>query len=81
MDSDLVYQKWKLDYKKLRKEIDLCMSQYSVTKKCDCPIEDCKHFEKARDRVFGKKIDDIFNSCLKNSFQAFAEINGSVRRN
>lgn len=79
-DSDLVHQKWKSDYEKLHEEIDLFMRHFKIIKKCDCPIEDCKHFERERDRIFGKRIDDIFNSSLKNSFQTFAEINESVKR-
>lgn len=79
-DSDFIYQKWKLDYKKLHDEIDLFMKHFDIIKKCKCPIEDCKHFEKERDKIFGERIDDIFNSSLKNSFQTYAEINESVKR-
>jgi hypothetical protein len=78
--SDLVHQKWKSDYKKLHEEIDLFMAHFSTIKKCKCEIEDCKHFERQRDKIFGKKIDDVFNSSLKDSFQAFAKITKSERR-
>ena len=80
MGSDLIHQRWKLDYERLHEEIDLFMRHFDSIKKCHCPIDDCKHFEKERDRIFGKRIDDIFNSILKNGFQTFAEIDKSIKR-
>jgi hypothetical protein len=74
-----MYQQWKLEFERLQAEISLCMKRFNQTKQCKCTIEECKHFEKERDRIFGKRIDDLFNLCLKNSFQTFAEMNSGRR--
>ena len=79
--TDLTYQKWKSDFESLLGEINLCMERFSKTKRCKCPIEECRHFEKERDRIFGKRIDCLFNLCLTNSFQTFSEMNDQVRSN
>ena len=74
-NMDLMYQKWRTDFSKLEDEIKRFRSYFNQNKKCQCSIEECKHFKKARHRIFGKRIDDLFNLSMKTSLLTFSEIN------
>jgi hypothetical protein len=75
---ELAYKKWKVDFENLLDEINLCMERFDQTKHCKCSIDECKHFERERDMIFGKRIDYLFNLCLENGFQTFSEMTKSV---
>ncbi len=81
IDTDTAYWKWKSDFENLLDEINLCMLRFEKIKKCNCMIAECKHFEKERDRIFGNRINDLFNISLKNSVQTLTEIKDSTRGN
>lgn len=80
-EIDLIYKKWKSEFGILEKETDLFRAHFISTKKCICPIEECKHYRKEKHRIFGNKIDELFNLRMKASLQTFTEINNSVRTN
>lgn len=80
-NSDIVYLKWKSEFEKLLAEINHRMMYYDRTKKCECVIEDCKHFEKERDRLFGSRINDLFTRSIKNGMKTLTEIDELYHKN
>ena len=81
IDSDLIYKKWKSEFEILEKETNLFRTYFISTKKCNCPIELCRHYRDEKHRIFGNKIDELFNLRMKISSQTFAEANNSISTN
>lgn len=65
--TDILYQKWKNGFLKLEEEIDIFEAKFNQIKECECEIEDCSHFKNERHRIFGEKIDYLFNLRLQVS--------------
>jgi len=64
-----MHEKWKTQFDKLEDGLDLFLEYYNKTKKCTCHIDECAHFDDALDKVFSKKVDDLWNNRLQVGFQ------------
>jgi len=79
-ETNSIYQKWKIEYKKLEDELQSFRAYFLSVKKCECEIGECKHYKKARHKIFGERIDRIFNMKLQSSIQFYQETIGSANK-
>lgn len=71
-------KKWQKEFDILEDDFDRFRDYYNEIKKCDCDIDECKHFDKALTKVLGKRTDDLWNSRLQIGFKTYEEFIGSV---
>lgn len=87
--SDQMRKKWEEDWDKLGAEIDFAMATFIKNAKCKCKIYDglygnsgellvtpykiCRHWKKERNRVFGERINELFDRVLKTGFQTMKD--------
>ena len=80
MNSDSLYEKWESEYDKLEEELTRFRTYFANVKKCGCDIAKCQHYKKARHKIFGDRIDQLYNSSLQIGFQAYEETVNSYNR-
>lgn len=68
------FEQWKSKFDKLENDIESFRDYFNQTKNCRCSIESCKHFKKARNQVFGERIDYLYNLRMQISFQTYKKI-------
>ena len=44
----------------MKKDYDAFLAYFSKNKKCKCTDVGCRHFDRALDKVLGKRINDLF---------------------
>lgn len=68
-------------------ELEYISKQYSLAhvwllsvRKCKCELDptsgECKHIEKALKKLYGKRIDMIWNEILKKGFESLNQVYG-----
>jgi len=72
--SDSDYEKWKSEFQRLEKEIDYFRIHFNKIRKCKCSSEECKHFRNERHRIFGERIDNLYNLRLGLGLQFYSKI-------
>ena len=68
------YHAWKLEFRKLDKEVEHFLENFLQNKVCKCKNDECKHFKEKRTSVFGKRIDELYNMKLKIGFSTISEV-------
>ena len=48
----------------MEKDYDALLDYFNKNKKCKCAGVGCRHFDRAVDKVLGKRIDDLFYARL-----------------
>lgn len=77
VEISVEYERWEKTFDKLEKDLDEFMIWFVKNRTCKCRLESgdsrkyavCKHYEKLRNKLFGKKIDDSWQSLLNNRFK------------
>jgi len=102
-EIDQGHKKWKEAYDKLEEDMRFALNTFIKNKKCKCKVYEglddingkivacqyviCKHYHSERDRMFSKRIDEIWNMNLQtmfkhmNNIQIFAEERTKTDRN
>lgn len=65
---------WKKEFKQLHAEIDGALKIFAENRTCACKRTECKHWKRKRNKVFGKRIDDLHDRKMQISFAAFIRI-------
>lgn len=68
METELRHKKWEKEFDNLEENLDSFRKYYNHTKKCKCDIDDCRHFDSAMNKVFSKRIDELWNLRLQVGF-------------
>lgn len=56
---------WNIECAETLKSLDNFIKEWDLTlKKCNCDEPNCKHYEKEKEKRFGKKIEKLFNRSL-----------------
>jgi len=69
------YSQWKLEFKSLNNEIELAMKEFIQNRNCKCQLEACRHFEIERNKIFGDKINSLYNKRLMIGLKTLTQIN------
>jgi len=72
-ETEQMEEKWQKEFYKLEDDFDLFRDYFNKIKKCDCNIDECKHFDAALTKVLGKKVDDLWDSRLQIGFRTYKE--------
>lgn len=72
-DTDSMYKKWEFETDKLEEEIESFRAYFVTVKNCRCEIAKCRHYKKARHKIFGNRIDDLYNLGLQIGFKVYNE--------
>jgi len=65
----LMHKKWKEQYDELEDDLEKFRNYFAKTKKCNCNIDECIHFDHAMYKVFSKKVDELWNLRLQVGFR------------
>jgi len=79
METEIMHEKWEKEFDKLEDDLDSFRNYYNKTKKCKCDIDVCKHYKRAKNEVFTKRVDEIWNSRLQIGFRTLNSIYGNKR--
>ena len=74
MNTNLNYYKWKNEFIKLDSEINSLREKFLQNKNCRCTSVECIHFKEMRKRIFGNRINELYNQRLNIGFEVFSEI-------
>ena len=69
METERIYQKWKNEYYNLENDFDIFRTYFIKNKKCDCHIDECKHFDKALIEVLGERTNKLCKSRIEIGFK------------
>ena len=72
-ETEFMEEKWQKEFDKLEEGFDLFRDYFNKTKKCDCDIDECKHFDKALTKILGKKVDELWDLRLQIGFRTYKE--------
>jgi len=78
-ETEMMHEKWKKEFDRLELDLDEFTHYYNKTKNCDCHIDECKHYDKAMDEVFAKRIDDLWDLRLQVGFRTLNSTYGEKR--
>jgi len=73
LETDLMHQRWEIEADKLEDDVERFRTYFSSVKKCKCDIAKCNHYKKARQKIFGNRIDDLYNLSLQIGFRVYKE--------
>lgn len=79
-ETEFMEEKWEKEFDKLEEDLDRFRDYYNKTKKCKCLIENCSHFKKERHKIFGDKIDYLYNLRMQIGFQTYTETVNSISK-
>ena len=68
VETELMQKKWEKEFNKLDEDLESFRNYYNNLKKCKCGIDECKHYEKTMNKVFGMRIDELWNLRLQVGF-------------
>jgi hypothetical protein len=74
METEIMHEKWEKEFDKLENDLDSFRDYYSKTKKCKCNIDVCKHYKNAKNKVFSKRVDELWNLRLQVGFRTLNSI-------
>ncbi len=74
IETEFMHKKWEKEFDSLEEDLDRFRDYYNGIKKCKCHIDECKHYEVAVNKVFRKKIDELWNLKLQVGFRTFNSI-------
>lgn len=68
------YEVWKKEFKKLDDDIDRFLIYFQKIKTCTCTIKECVHYERKRNKIFGVKIDELYDKKMRIGFSTFQKM-------
>jgi len=74
-------EQWEYEFDKLKEELEIFRDNFKRKKSCKCSIENCKHFKIARHKIFGERIDYLYNLRMQLGYQTYNEIIKPIIRN
>ncbi len=73
MQTELMHKRWEKEFDKLEDEIEWFRTYFANVKECKCKIEKCRHYKRARHKIFGNRIDELYNLRLQIGFRVYRE--------
>ena len=71
---------WNLEYNNLFENLDKFIEEWeNKLKKCKCENPECRHYQKEKNKRYGKKINNLFNSSLLMNAMSFMKIEQKAR--
>lgn len=71
--EDYDFLKWKRSFEALSSEIEYFRKKFDAARTCDCSIEECGHYKKQRNMLFGREIDILYDYRMGLGFDAFSK--------
>ena len=68
------HEVWKREFKKLDDDMYKFLIDFQKTKTCTCIIKECTHYERKRNKIFGVKIDELYDKKMYIGFSTFQEM-------
>jgi len=65
--QDPLYERWRSGYASLEADLSRFREHFAGVRKCGCDMSECAHYRRARHRVFGERIDRLFNMRLQSA--------------
>lgn len=56
---EILEEEWQKENAKLETEQELHRISFVITKKCKCRIECCHHYENEKNRIFGRRVNEL----------------------
>ncbi len=79
IETEMMHKKWEAEFDRLDNDLESFRHYYNKTKKCKCGIDVCKHYQKAKNEVFEKRVNELWNLRLQVGFRALDSIYGDER--
>lgn len=68
------YKMWKKEFQTLKNDIDNFRAQYNKMKRCNCEKNECSHYKRKRNKLFGTQIDKLYDEKMYIGFSTFNKI-------
>ena len=64
MDFHKIRSEWEKRYDRLESKKELHRISFILTKKCECKTSDCRHYEAEKNRISGRRINELLASGI-----------------